>query len=89
MGEQILATRVVKTVEIAGHAVRVHACPFNLSAPLFEAGDDRSASRGAMERIVRAVAEVPDGADIGDFATLAEFDRIAAIAIADENPPSF
>ena len=84
-----IETRIVKEVEIGGHAVRIHACPFNLSAPLFEAGDDRSAGREAMERIVRAVAEVPDGADIGDFATLAEFDRIAAAAIADENPPSF
>ena len=77
-------TRVIRETEIAGHRVRIRACPWNLSAPLLEAGDDRGALRSAVERVVRECAEVPDGADIGDIATTAEFGRIASIALADE-----
>lgn len=86
-----LPTRIVKEVEIAGHAVRIHACPFNVSRRLFEAdGGDRAAQREALATVAESVADVTDGTPLGDFATLAEYDRIAALAIGDEGgKPSF
>lgn len=76
-------TPIVKTLQVAGHEVRVRACPWNLYRALPDGDASREDVLSHIEDVVRECVETD--CDIFAVGTRAEILRLYEIATSDDS----